>query len=301
MTPEERDAVSSFGVAEDRRKENDPKTNQDDPRNEQRQGARQENGEQCRADERNGCTVKGDAVTDETLPEDTTLRWASVYPRSRSLTGAVSDAVPKSRFSARSSVGHSTRPPSRSEGRRQAPRASRRRTPRLGGLEAVFPPDGEHLDRAFGRVDPRFDPADETVAKDDRQHVPAPAALVPAARRAPRRTRSRTGSRGACGPTRARRRGEERDGRRRLRRRLEHSTSSRTTKRFPLTPSTSTGTSSPSSTSSPASRSGRDTPDPSSGFAGPRYSKMPSPCPLAPTSPVRGSATASCGAAARAA
>ena len=33
--------------------ENDPKTNQDDPRNEKRPSARQENGEQSRADERN--------------------------------------------------------------------------------------------------------------------------------------------------------------------------------------------------------------------------------------------------------
>src|SRR4051812_5818043 len=78
-------------------------------------------------------------------------------------------------------------------------------------LEALLPPEGENLHRAFGGVDARLDPADEAVAP---------------------------------------------------------------------------GISSPSSTSS--SRSALRPGNPGyrgSGFAGPRNSKMPSPCPLAPTSP----------------
>src|SRR5487761_563485 len=45
-------------------------------------------------------------------------------------------------------------------------------------LEAVLPPDGEHLDAGSVPVDPRLDPADQTVAEDHREHVVAPPSLV---------------------------------------------------------------------------------------------------------------------------
>ena len=43
--------------------------------------------------------------------------------------------------------------------------------------EAVLPPEVEHLHPAAGAVDARLDPADEAVAEEHRQHVPAPAPL----------------------------------------------------------------------------------------------------------------------------
>ena len=54
MTPEELDV---FGAAspETHNDASDPYTNEDDPRQEERPSARQENGEQSGADERNDC------------------------------------------------------------------------------------------------------------------------------------------------------------------------------------------------------------------------------------------------------
>jgi hypothetical protein len=60
VTPEELDvaaAPSAFPEAD--HDNNDTKTNQDDPRNEKRSSAWQEDREQCRAHERNGCHDEG--------------------------------------------------------------------------------------------------------------------------------------------------------------------------------------------------------------------------------------------------
>src|SRR5215211_6073195 len=43
--------------------------------------------------------------------------------------------------------------------------------------KAVLPPEADDLDAPAVAVDPRLDPADEAVAEQDRQHVPAPTAL----------------------------------------------------------------------------------------------------------------------------
>ena len=43
--------------------------------------------------------------------------------------------------------------------------------------EAVLPPEAEYLHLAASAVDPQLDPADEAVAEDHRQHVPAPTPL----------------------------------------------------------------------------------------------------------------------------
>src|SRR5439155_15537437 len=43
--------------------------------------------------------------------------------------------------------------------------------------EPLLPPDVEDIHATFGPFDPRLDPADEAVPKDDRQDVPAPAAF----------------------------------------------------------------------------------------------------------------------------
>src|SRR5438105_3975506 len=56
--------------------------------------------------------------------------------------------------------------------------------------------DIEHLHAGSVPVDPGFDPADKAVAGDDREHVIAPPALLPAGRSPPTRSRSRTGSQG---------------------------------------------------------------------------------------------------------
>ena len=55
MTPEELDvAAAPLVFPETDHDDNDTNTNQDDPRNEKRPSAWQENREQCRAHERNG-------------------------------------------------------------------------------------------------------------------------------------------------------------------------------------------------------------------------------------------------------
>jgi len=52
MTPEELGvAAAPLSLPESDDNDSDPKTNQDDPRNDKRPSARQENGEQSRADE----------------------------------------------------------------------------------------------------------------------------------------------------------------------------------------------------------------------------------------------------------
>src|SRR5438874_2515664 len=56
--------------------------------------------------------------------------------------------------------------------------------------------DIEHLHAGSVPVDSGFDPADKAVAGDDREHVIAPPALLPAGRSPPTRSRSRTGSQG---------------------------------------------------------------------------------------------------------
>src|SRR5262245_9590743 len=45
-------------------------------------------------------------------------------------------------------------------------------------LEVVVPPEAEHLHGAGGTVDPWLDAPDEALAEEDRQHVPAEAALL---------------------------------------------------------------------------------------------------------------------------
>ena len=48
---------------------------------------------------------------------------------------------------------------------------------RAGRSEPVLPPEIENVDPGLLAVDARLDPADEAIAKENRQDVPAPAAL----------------------------------------------------------------------------------------------------------------------------
>src|SRR5262249_39917759 len=88
-------------------------------------------------------------------------------------------------------------------------------------VEAVLPPEVQHLDATAGPVDTRLDPANEAVAEDHREHVPAPAAPPrPHAQLADVVEAEQAAEQGAVPDERVERR-EERDGGRRLWRRLQ--------------------------------------------------------------------------------
>ena len=110
----------------------------------------------------------------------------------------------------------------RSAGRRGARRASRRRTRRRGlGAKPSSHQSPSTSTRASVPVDPRLDPADEAVPEDDRQHVPAPAALRGREEELPHVVEVEQAPEQGAVPDQRIERGEERDRGRRLRRRLQ--------------------------------------------------------------------------------
>jgi len=82
----------------------------------------------------------------------------------------------------------------------------------LARLEAVFPPDAEDLDATLVPVDPWFDPADEAVAEEDREHVPAPAAFRRREEALPHEFEVEELRDERCVPQQGVERGDERDG-----------------------------------------------------------------------------------------
>src|SRR5829696_447699 len=87
--------------------------------------------------------------------------------------------------------------------------------------EAVLPPQSDHLDARVFPVDPWFDPSDETIAEEERKHVPAPTALGGRVEELPHVLEVEQGSEQLPVPDDRIERRQKRDGGRRLRRRSE--------------------------------------------------------------------------------
>src|SRR5919108_1194237 len=87
--------------------------------------------------------------------------------------------------------------------------------------ETVFPPEAEDLDSPCSAIDPRLDAADEAVAEQDREHVPAPAPLGRREEEVPHVVEVEQGPEEAAVPDQWIERWEKRDGRGRLTRRYE--------------------------------------------------------------------------------
>src|SRR5439155_25899885 len=85
------------------------------------------------------------------------------------------------------------------------------------------PPGVEHVHASLGQVDPRLDPADEAVAVNDRQHIPAPTPLGRWDEELPYVLELEQAPEEAPIPDDRVERGNERDGRRRVRRRCQQS------------------------------------------------------------------------------
>jgi hypothetical protein len=88
-------------------------------------------------------------------------------------------------------------------------------------LEAFLPPQPDHLHAVARAVDPRLDAADEPIAEQDRQHVPAPPPLGRRVEELPDVVELEQRAEEAAVPDQRIERREERDRRRRLRRRFE--------------------------------------------------------------------------------
>ena len=87
--------------------------------------------------------------------------------------------------------------------------------------EAVLPPDAEDLHAGSVAVDPRFDPADDAVAEEDREHVVAPTALRRREKALPHVVEVEQAREEGGIPQQRVERGDERNGKRRLWRRLQ--------------------------------------------------------------------------------
>ena len=85
----------------------------------------------------------------------------------------------------------------------------------------ILPPNIEHVHASLVAVDPRLDPADEAIAEDDRQHVPAPTALGRWVEELPDVLELEQAPEKAAIPDDRVEGGNERDGRRRVRWRFE--------------------------------------------------------------------------------
>src|SRR5919201_1820433 len=87
--------------------------------------------------------------------------------------------------------------------------------------EAILPPGVEHVYAGVCAVDPRFDPADEAVPENERQHVPAPTALGRWHEELPHVVEVEQASKEAAVPDQRIERGKECDGGGRLRWRFQ--------------------------------------------------------------------------------